>query len=504
MRINDNHVWLWLGFTVIMFVVLSAYAPSFLHVARSDQVNYLAEVADRQSWFSLAIQTYDLNRHRLITPGDDMLFRPLTYFILGNEKYFFGYNFLYWQIAGVAAHLWVVWGVLRLLLTITPSVFAVAVAGFFALLFINMEMVTWHHITSYMVFLGLMLNVLYHAYRYAQEKQYQPRRLWLMLMYLLAAVFIYEAGNIFAAMIFVYLWVSLPSSQRRGLGWFWLPAVCYGVASTANFVLTHVHAPEAPEILSPLSISDVVKNLGMAYGWWLYSGLFPNAFDVLSIARNIVPQQSQLMRPLYLGDVSNLLGLALVGMFIVFLIAGYRKEFIKERGRFLILLTAMLLAYALVIVWGRGHSRIFRLVLGGHFYYNYIFWAFAVVLAYAALPLQFISDKFKGIVRPVVMAVLISAIAVNGVMVYRSVEKQAKENNYIGILIKTLDLLIQEHGQEPGFSFYVAPNFPGNYVYRALKKTNDPQSDEDYNFIQALYPKYYTKTNPKYKLLTPS
>ena len=70
---NKMAAWQWLGFAVIAFFVFLVYFPSLMHVPRADQIMYLGEVAKQDSFWQLAINDYDLNRHRTIAPGDELL-----------------------------------------------------------------------------------------------------------------------------------------------------------------------------------------------------------------------------------------------------------------------------------------------------------------------------------------------------------------------------------------------------------------------------------------------
>jgi hypothetical protein len=64
-----------------------------------------------------------------------------------------------------------------------------------------------------------------------------------------------------------------------------------------------------------------------------------------------------------------------------------------------------------------------------------------------------------------------------------------------------MEMLIKDKGQEPGFSFYVAPDYPGNYIYKELHRKDDPPQRQ-YSFIEALYPRYFKPlAEAKYRFL---
>ena len=94
----------------------------------------------------------------------------------------------------------------------------------------------------------------------------------------------------------------------------------------------------------------------------------------------------------------------------------------------------------------------------------------------------------------------IMLMILNGIKLYAFNEQQARQNNDIAVLVRTLEILVKEHGHEPGFSFYVAPQYPGNFVYEILRRKDDPL-DKQYSFAQILYPRYFTDQDPRYKFL---
>ena len=88
----------WLAFSIIALAVLIVYFPSLFYPPRADQVIYLSETSNQHHAWDLIVGDYDHNRHRTIAPGDELLFRPLLYGILGTEQVVFGHHFWAWQL----------------------------------------------------------------------------------------------------------------------------------------------------------------------------------------------------------------------------------------------------------------------------------------------------------------------------------------------------------------------------------------------------------------------
>jgi hypothetical protein len=99
-----------------------------------------------------------------------------------------------------------------------------------------------------------------------------------------------------------------------------------------------------------------------------------------------------------------------------------------------------------------------------------------------------------------VMASVLSGLW-QGKKIYDMTVRYSTETNSIVLMITTLDLLIQEKRSESDFSFYVDPDYPGNYPYGPIRRISDPPSKE-YTFAEFLYPQYFRpRALAKYKFL---
>ena len=148
------------GAVLLAVLIAAVYWPSLYHVARGDQINYLAELSSRHGFVQTVLGTLDINRTRVFGAGDEIAFRPVLFFILGLQKYLFGYAFMGWQAVALMAHLFVCGALYALLCRIRGGLFALLATGMFALAPVNIEAVTWHHITPYLLFAGCVLMAL--------------------------------------------------------------------------------------------------------------------------------------------------------------------------------------------------------------------------------------------------------------------------------------------------------------------------------------------------------
>jgi len=163
--------WKIIIFTGIAAFNIIIYYPSLFHIPRADQWCYLADTSDYEDLSSLVTRFYSYNRVRLFNPGDSILFRPIFFILLGIEKWAFGNNFIYWQLMGIILHLILVYFLLKLLLEIQSSIFAYLLVFYFSTITVNQEMIIWHHINAYILFMIFVLGALYHIYLHAIERQ---------------------------------------------------------------------------------------------------------------------------------------------------------------------------------------------------------------------------------------------------------------------------------------------------------------------------------------------
>ena len=483
--INPNKLLLSrLGFYLIALCVLLVYWPSLFHIARGDQVVYLHEVAHQKDWFSLALGNYDLNRHGA---GDDILFRPLLYIFLGTEKFFFGYNFLLWQLVGIVLHLVVVYWFLKLLLKIHHGFSAVLWTAFFALFYMNMELVIWHHLSSYLIFVVLMLVALNYVYEILIDGSMLFPRLWGLIAVLAPACFIYEVANLYSILFAAFLWF-FRRDARPYIGWVLLPVGIYITASITNLCISNTHIGCGADPFHLSNIFLIVQNLLKTMAWWLYVGLFSGQYHIILAGIRTVMEKADVLafKPLIWSQLSVILMGVGICIYTLFLIITVNKSFIRKKGSFIALIGCMVIIYCLVIVIGREQVRGISEVLRIGIYYMYIFWALILILLYSLLNFDsFPRGIYSRLIKVLIAIVFVLVIYFNSQLVLKDNYTWAKMDLDTLKLVNNIETLIKQNGMDVNFSFFVDDKYPGNYVLYDETKTR-----RMYTYIEVLYPQY--------------
>lgn len=491
------------GFLMISILTLLVYFPSFYHMPRADHVFYLADMADKHDWVSLAIKSYDFSRSRSFAAGDGTLFRPGACFLMGTEKSLFGYNFMWWQITGVVLHLWVVWLLLGLLLTVQRSQWAVWLAGFFSLLYFNHEVVIWHHINSMLVAVAGVLLSTRQVYQYSAMGERQPWRMVVAFVSMLVACFTYEAMNVFALILAGYLffeefmngrkkWPAIMMASAAGL---------YLAISTGHYYFLRDEMVEYGRLGGRSDFWTSVYYFIVANIWWLYSGFFPTLYTVTyTQGRAVLSQPEELIKALNFSDPSVWLGVVFALMLVGLIVRTMSRDLLKKRLVFLTMIAVLIGSWAAMVVLYRVGNRGFYFALGESLHYNYVFWSFLMIFLYAAIDWPKLSllggKKFGG----VFIGVLVALGVVNGALIYRTNQRLAVRQNETRFLVKTIESMINEMRDQPGFSFYVHPRFPGNIPIPNQLRAEDPFFKR-YNYIELIYLNYFDREKPSFIFL---
>ena len=489
------------GFCLIALCVGWVYWPSLLHVARSDHLAYFAETSNQKDWFSLAICDYDINRWRVFNSSDEILFRPLLFFILGTEKFIFGNNFPLWQLFGVVLHMVVVYWILKILLEIRQGFSAVLWTALFSLFFMNMEMVIWQHINPYLVFICLILAALYHVYKILVLDAEVKKHIYRLALALALACFIYEVANCYAVLIAAFLWFFRKDS-RRYVKWILLPVLIYIISSYVNFALFNRHADEFSRV-SNIRIDVLLFNFVKTIAWWFYVGIFPYEYTLAlgAIRTTIVPADALVFKSLHWYLPSSFLMIIGLILYVFYLCVSMSREILCKRAPFLGLLASMIIVFTAVIVLGREQTRDIANVLRLNLYYMYIFWIWLFILFYALLNLEKLDKSSFWIwIKNTTGLVLLSLIIINAQLLYKANYSWAQTSRNSFVLVDTIEKLIREKGSEKDFSFFVDPRYPGNYVYSYVKKNFDPQRIS--SLVEIMYPQYLKPLNQaKYRFI---
>lgn len=482
------------GCFAIAACILAVYFPSLYHSPRADQVIYLAEVSHQKTWMELAVKDYDLNRTRIFTPGDQTLFRPLLYALLGTEKFIFGYDFVWWQLTGLLLHTGVVLLFLLICLQLCPVFISYAAAFMFALFHSNMEMVVWQHVHAYMLSAIFILTALYQVIKLMQGCGAIRRRLWVIGACLLLGVFTYEVTHIFALIIVFFLWRSRPD-LRSILPLLFIPTFVYAAASWYNLHMIHHIQPQSSYHPTWLQI---FSRLGGVFPWWIYVGLFSPLYPLdhgfrtrMSYGDAFVFKVPESFDMFYAATW------AMIGL-LFYLLTTQGKTVDRTRRRTALIMFIGTVAYYAMIVIGRGaRDYWFVNAVICNLYYLYFFWLFLWLFIFLAIDWKAVMSS-----RWPRLAALVCAICVvfygirHGQVVHAMTETRRIQEYPRGELIAHIERLKREH-KGPGFSVYVPAFYPANDLYGAWTRR---YGDFDWKYIELLYLPYFDARDPHYMI----
>lgn len=484
---------------IVCLVTCWAYFPTLQHVPKHDQIMYLASVAGKEDFASLAFGTYALNRTVSFIVLDPFIFRPLLYFILGVEQFFFKYNFPAWQMVGILGHLLVVFALYFLLHMVRPGWPAAFSAGFFALLMVNVPLVNWPNIDPYLIFMALFLFILREAYLFHLDGE--GVRIKRSAGLLFFAILIYDAGIIFSIPLFLYFFFLLPRIRRPQALWIALPIALYVFFSFLDLYFIHPYMGLEPALIAKgLGSWKIPVYFVITLKWLFLGGIFAAPAEMVELGRTVLlPHTFSWSWPFNQWSPYIMRGCAFLIVCGTLLALGAKADFLRKRRAFYYLLTAIILGYILVIVCGRMASRG---ILGGPFlncHYFYFFWMILVVLFYAMVSWEkcfaFPYWRSVRIVSVFVMLLMMTA----GAFSLRAVNiRTARFQALPRVLLTGVEAFVQEHKNEPDFSFFVPHSCPGNYPGSWLHKHGDPKWRR-YTFAETFYPQYYRpKEEAKY------
>ncbi len=489
---------------VLVFWTGCLYYPSLFQIARSDQLAYLMETAGIKDWSALAWDLYDFNRQRVFAKGDELLFRPFFYFILGTERWLFGYHFMLWQLAGVVLHTVVLIWLLRLLRLFGLNRGGLLLVLFFSSLPLCMNMVIWNHLHGYLVFVWMLLIALFELYCVTEKGRLDLRSFILLLTSLSLATFSYDTGCIFTVLFAVYLGtrrgVVCPFGSRvRAAMLLSIPSFAYVALSVLDFFFRKSNAPEANIITSEFHLFSTLKSMVIMGFWWFYSGI--ESARLVFFARPGGQFRISPTTPLFppwnsWDSLSIFVTLMFVGLVVSYFLI-FRKTismaYLKRQIPMLSLILGMLLIYTLVIAVGRINARGLENNLKYNNYYSYPFWIFTVVfigLSIHAKRLRQVSPAL----RKIAILILLGGTLFNGVVLWKINAGVASQDAPSIQLVQTVDAFLSEHsGGE--VSFEIAPSIPGNP--NIFPNVSGPEFG-DYTLLAVLYPHHVKKEGGKF------
>lgn len=488
----------------VLATTVWSYIPALAHVPKHDQIMYLASVAGQEDFFSLVFGNYALNRTISFCVLDPFIFRPLLYFILGAEQFFFKYHFPAWQLAGIIGHLLVVVALYSLLRAIRPGWPAVLAAGSFSLLMVNVPLVNWPNIHAYLLFMALFLLILREAYLFRADLDSArvKKAAWMFFF----AILIYDAGTVFSLPLFLYFAFLFPRSRRHQALWIMLPVAVYAALSSLDLYFIHPYIGSEPARIAQGLVSwKILFYFFITLKWLFLAGIFAAPAEMAELGRTVLlPHTLGWAWPFTGWSPYLLRGSAFLVMCGFLLAIGSRKDFFSKHQAFFYLLASILLGYVLLIVCGRMASRG---ILGGPFlncHYFYFFWMVLIVLFYSMLDWAKCCafQYWRSFMIVAVFLMLLMMLA--GAFSLRAVNAMtARVHSRPRVFLANLGGFVQAHKGEPDFSFFIPHSCSGNYPGRWLHKHGDPKWRR-YTLAEVLYPEFYRPLGQaKYRLSCP-
>ncbi|MBF0386679.1 MAG: hypothetical protein HQL20_02350 [Candidatus Omnitrophica bacterium] len=501
----NNRIIKLIGLGCLFLAVFLAYSPSLFHVARADQLWFLAEYAGRDNSIQTLSDSLFYDRTRHFSPGNPQLFRPFFFLILTVQRIGFGYEFFYWQLVSLLAHIFSIWALWRLLSSWTErsvkvKSWAFLFVIFFAFLFANVEAVIWHHITPYVFFAGVVLVAFERMDVFVLSSGRDRGALWACSALLLMAVLTYEVGLLYSGCFFIYSLLELRGTGR--VRWslvLLMPLAMYCCLSIGHWMLMNVQADqEGALILNKVISVSTLSNFFIVLKLFLFSGFFLQPLDVLPELRvSLVKDTLSWLWPLNVWVLSRWVG---AGLFVAFgCLVAYRLRYYKltnELARIL-LVCAMLTGYLFMIVAGRVNVRT-EVSLVNTIYYDYNFWILFTVLLFLLMG-ELVSFVSSTRFLVFIFSLLVIMFSFNNARNIYAFTTVIKNDALISrTFLRALDKFITEHKNESDFSFSFAADDP--YNVPLIWRRNKGLPILKRSLVHSLYPQYYVVQNPKYLL----
>jgi len=486
-----------LYFVVIVSVSLAVFYPSFQHTFRSDQIVYFANTRAKSELIPLCKDYYAYPQVRYYFPGDAFLFRPLTFVLLGFEKAAFGMHYAYWHLFSFVLHMLTVFFLFRILYDIRAGIFAFLFSLLYACLYANMEAVIWEHISGYVLFNVLVLGGFFYFKRSFEGGRRND--LAIVLFFLLTCSFLHEWGNLFCILFGICFYFKNKQAGRIQDNWkvglFFIPLVVYALAYF--WVMGHYWAGHSAFDLKVTPFVYLWHVIGLVPQYFcqlLINGLFPSllAGKITGMSRLSFDHKS-VFSPWFLFNLTAVMGM------VFFIIGGFSKDVVKHNRSFLFLLAGIMSCQIISMPLIRLLTHGEKYILQDSSYYGYFFWSFALVAVYMLVDwpsLELSGNKVLKTGRIMSMAAL---ILLNAGSTWE-MNQVIKEGRWAWQqYIDKLNRLVELHGKEKDFSFFIRNDVQIDLAYR-LKGSKRPAMDK-LNLASIFYFPYYNDRSPKYIFL---
>ncbi len=500
-------------FGLIVFINIIVYFPSFFDSCRGpDHQIFLGEIAHIESLPGLISESYSYNRSRHQMTGDKVLFRPLLYLLLAFDRWFFGYDFFWWQLTAFILHLLAQWCLFRVLNTFVSLRWSFAIVLLSSLLLLQQELVGRHHISGYLFFQIFGLMAIYQFFKYCKDPGSKEKIFLISLGWLTLSFFGCECAVILNALFIALLWIPWKSVfsrfPNRHKAMIFLPIVIYGAVSGLDFLLRIKNFSYAQEGLTgsaqtnSFNIGVFLSNFANITKMGIEGFFFP-AFTKIKFVGHQYNYEAFDFRLDNIPQILNALLAILFAVFFAFCICSTIKNnstiksFWNKRN-FVLGLTMLLFSifYAVLLCLTRLQlSPDYLRTIPHHFYFIYSFGLMGLTILIA--PFLIFIERHRPIIKNAFFVLLISLSCLQGYYLHRLNNDLKNLWEPQRIFLKEVDYFVKSHKSEPDFSFVL---FKSELVYTHLIYVNN-QPPVQKTLVELFFPNYFKTNGPQYYLV---
>jgi len=510
----------------ILLLTCFVFRPALRHAPRADTLSVLNHLAGLDSLASILRETASLNRRPARFLSDNsrgnprfafVSYKPLTWTLMGVEKWLFGYRFGLWECVHVGMHLCIVAVLFRILTYGRPDahVVPVSLTAWFAVQYAGMEAAVQVVLGGMLLSLLGTLIFLHHLQKGLSVGRVEFA--WFAVAALAIAALAYEVG-VMAAGLFLLLGLgcnlvhALRGGARRGVaapfsaGWLLAVAGIIAFYVTADLVDMRWHAaaasPDSRLASYRQSLSCFLLWLGKVQVRWLGSGLLPRWLK-LGITGRI---EAQKFGPDFQGLWTNAASVSALAAVAAFALLGGLKAAAVLTGRrkgtrgnllFAAAVAALMLGFATMIVAYRIGPRSperKRFILNNGIHYAYVYNLLAIVALGRLVGFRVPGGArtARGVAAGLFGAAMVVVVAANAHATLRMNTLMATWSAGRNEMIRRAEYLVRAHRRESGFSFAVKEspvNRPIHWFHRSSP-----------SLCEVLYPHCYDSENPKWVL----
>ena len=404
---------------------------------------------------------------------------------LAVENTLFSYHHVWWNVANLFLHSLVAFFLLRLLVAIRRTWWALAAALLFAVLKPPLELVVWNHLGGYLfacVFLTIGLRAFVQRSSAAFALAFMAAGLFyetMVPMSLLGAAIIIAGGR------------RRGEPTRDGDTFLLLtPALLFGALYVIHVQhvarLFYVDNPDAAALSVFARVAGNLSHAVQASWTWALELAFPSWLVIAPAAFD------RFQSTFHITSSTSILDSALLTLALVVAAGSVSWAQLKRSGPLLILLAGSLLLYASVIGLGRPLS----LVLSSG-YYPYIPCALLIVFAFALIDF----DRLRGWKAMLGGAVLAGLIAVHAAGTYAVTRETGRLNDDASRLLVRVSTFVDAHKREPDFTFAIRAHLRNLDPPIALRRgyPDDPAAPiEVRRLTEIVFSRFYDAAKPKY------